>query len=189
MTNNPIFFASDPVIKESYLNWLCAIGGSEHNTFNGRYNILFKTLHEIPFTIILERDNNRLSDAFRLREMFKDSTCYAVYDCIDNMPVSFLEILISLALHMEFNMSSSEDINETCKWTWVLLTNLNLEWFDDTRWDDSSEIEVHYICQRVMDRTYESNGEGGIFPLKACKDDQRTVELWYQLNYFLNENF
>lgn len=189
MTNNPLFFASDSIIKESYLSWLCSIAGAENNAFGNRYYILFKTLHEIPFTVIIDRDNNRLNDALKLREMFKDNTCYAIYDCIDALPVSFLELLISLALRMEFIISSSEDIDETCKWVWILLENLNLEWFDDITWDDNSEVEVHYICQRVMDRTYEFDGKGGIFPLKACKDDLRGVELWYQMNYFLNENF
>lgn len=189
MTNKPVFFASDSVIQESYLNWLCTIGGADDNAFGNGYHILFKVLHEIPFKVILERDNNRLSDALRLREMFKDVSCYALYDCIDNMPVSFLELLISLALRMEFIISSSEDIDETAQWVWVLLSNLNLIWYDDTTWDDNKELEVYYICQSVMSRAYNSTGQGGFFPLKDSKDDQRNVELWYQLNYFLNEKF
>ena len=126
MTNKPLFFASDSVIKESYLTWLCAVGGSDNNELCNSYNILFKTLHEIPYKIILPRDNNRISDALKLREEFKEDTCYAVYDCIDDAPVSFLELLISLAIRIEFLMSSSEDLNETNKWVWVLLNNLNL---------------------------------------------------------------
>lgn len=189
MTSKPLFFASDPVILESYLNWLRTIGGADNNEFHNSYNILFKVMHEIPFNVIIERDNNRLSDAKKLRDDFKDDTCYAIYDCIDEMPVTFLEVVISLALRMEFIISSSEDIDETSKWVWVLLNNLNLIWYDDTTWDDNKEMEVYYICQRVINREYESNGQGGFFPLEDSKDDQRNVELWYQLNYFLNEKF
>lgn len=189
MTSNPVFFASDAIIKDSYLSWLQTIGGADNNSFGNGYNILFKTLHEIPFKVVLERDKNRISDAFKLRDMFKDVTCYAMYDCIEDMPVTFLELIISMALRMEFIISSSEDIDETGKWVWVLLNNLNLEWFDDITWTDDSEIEVHYICEVVMDRTYDINGYGGLFPLKASTDDQRKIELWYQMNHFLNENF
>lgn len=187
--NSPLFFASDSVIRQSYLNWLQTIGGADNNAFGNGYCCLFATLHQIPFNIIIERDNNRLSDAINLRESFKDDTNYALYDCIDNMPVSFLEILISLALRMEFIISASEDINETAKWVWVLLNNLNLIWFDDLTWDDNKEMEVIFIAQRVINRTYEPNGQGSMFPLKDSKDDMRNVELWYQMNAYLNENF
>lgn len=189
MINNPLFFASDSVVKESYLGWLESIGGAYNADFDKHYNCLFSALHQIPFSVVIDRDNNRLCDAKNLREAFKEDTRYAVYDAIDDMPISFLEILISLALRMEFIISASEDINETPKWVWLLLFNLQLEIFDDSIWDDNVELEVIFIAQRVMDRTYDFYGNGGFFPLKDSKDDQRNVELWYQLNAYLNEKF
>ena len=189
MIDNPMFFASDSVVRESYLGWLETIGGAYNVDLDKHYNCLFSALHQIPFNVIIDRDNNRLCDAKNLREAFKEDTRYAIYDAIDEMPISFLEILISLALRMEFIISASEDIDETPKWVWLLLINLNLDVFDDSTWDDNSEMEVIFIAQRVMDRLYDVDGYGGFFPLKDSREDQREVELWYQLNAYLNENF
>ena len=41
----------------------------------------------------------------------------------------------------------------------------------------------------IIWRTYDSNGYGGLFPLRNPREDQRKVELWYQLNAYLLEQF
>jgi hypothetical protein len=39
----------------------------------------------------------------------------------------------------------------------------------------------------VIHRYYQPNGHGGFFPLENPQDDQRHVELWYQLNEYVME--
>ena len=39
-----------------------------------------------------------------------------------------------------------------------------------------------------INRQYEANGEGGLFPLKGVCEDQREVEIWYQMNAYLYEH-
>ena len=46
---------------------------------------------------------------------------------------------------------------------------------------------VEEILNRVVWRTNESDGTGGLFPLSRPYLDQRDVEIWSQLNAFLLE--
>ncbi len=63
--------------------------------------------------------------------------------------------------------------------------------------------QVDMILDRMVERTYKRNGEGGLFPLrgpKCCGDvlieegvyplrDQRGVEIWYQMCDWMLENY
>jgi hypothetical protein len=44
---------------------------------------------------------------------------------------------------------------------------------------------VDEILERVIGRTYRPDGRGGFFPLRYAEKDQREVELWYQLNAYV----
>jgi hypothetical protein len=63
--------------------------------------------------------------------------------------------------------------------------NLELNPYNDR--DGVDEAHVTETLDRVIYRNYESNGHGGFFPLEDPDEDQRRVELWYQLNAYLNE--
>jgi hypothetical protein len=43
------------------------------------------------------------------------------------------------------------------------------------------------IFERLIWRNYAPNGEGGFFPLENPREDQTQVELWYQMNSYVNE--
>ena len=45
------------------------------------------------------------------------------------------------------------------------------------------------ILNKIIDRGYSRRGVGGLFPLKYSKNDQRKVELWYQMHSYLIENY
>ena len=50
--------------------------------------------------------------------------------------------------------------------------------------------EAEYIIDRVLIRKYGPCGEGGFFYIKNnCNVDLREVELWYQLNWYLDSYF
>jgi hypothetical protein len=60
----------------------------------------------------------------------------------------------------------------------------------DANWEsigsDRASDLVMFTCQRVINRTYGPDGSGGLFPLhKPHILDQRRVELWYQMQYYL----
>ena len=39
----------------------------------------------------------------------------------------------------------------------------------------------------LLNREYEPDGKGGLFTIKDCDRDLRTVEIWYQLCWYLDE--
>lgn len=187
-----LIFASDDYIRSAYLSYMERLGGAWAIDVDREvtYNILFTKLHTIKFEIQLERDANRIADVDILRHQFEDESNFALYDCIYSEPPSFLEVCLVLAIRMNRMMAESEDKDETSKWLWIMFNNCGFERFTDDSWNfNNSEQEVNEIAYRVMNRTYEPNGEGNIFVLNSDIPDQRTVEIWYQMQSFLNENF
>lgn len=134
---------------------------------------------------IVPHDENRCADAVDLRYEF-----LAEYedepgdpDWIRS-PCSFLELLIVLSRQLGFEMDDDPKI-----WFWHLLNELDIGQFNDSEYDGRAEEVVEDVTSRVVWRTYEPDGHGGLFPLQHPSDDQRKIELWYQLNAYLIELF
>ena len=51
--------------------------------------------------------------------------------------------------------------------------------FDRDRVDD--------ILARFLERDYARNGEGGLFTVNLCRQDMRSIEIWYQMACYLKE--
>ena len=45
---------------------------------------------------------------------------------------------------------------------------------------------VDTVISRFLNRDYEPNGRGGLFTVRNRKEDLREVEIWYQLQWFLD---
>ena len=54
---------------------------------------------------------------------------------------------------------------------------------DDNNFD---ERYTQNVIDIFMSRNYSPDGEGGLFTIKGCDRDLRTVEIWYQLCWYLN---
>jgi hypothetical protein len=77
----------------------------------------------------------------------------------------------------------SMDISD---WFWQLLRNLGLDQFDDRHFDNRG---VSYILNMWMDRKYDSNGNGSLFPLTRYSGDCRNLDTWSQMNAWIAENY
>jgi hypothetical protein len=98
-----------------------------------------------------------------------------------------LELLIILSRAAAFEMDDSASA-----WFWHFIQVLDLEHFNDREYDnhpDHVQDAVARTLERVIWRTYKPDGRGGLFPLRNPNEDQRDVELWYQLNAYLLEQF
>jgi hypothetical protein len=47
--------------------------------------------------------------------------------------------------------------------------------------------QVEEILHTLIWRTYDPDGTGGFFPLTRPQFDQRTIEIWYQMNAYSME--
>jgi len=65
------------------------------------------------------------------------------------------------------------------------MENLDLKKYNDDRPIPVKKVDD--ILDRVIHRKYKANGEGGFFPLKETNNDQRDVELWYQMSEYVLE--
>jgi hypothetical protein len=87
-------------------------------------------------------------------------------------------------------MANQIDDLRMVDWFWMMLGNAELDGFtDEAFYALRGHILVDKILNRILDRTYKRDGIGGLFPLKHPKKDQRRVELWYQMNAYLVENY
>ena len=167
----------------TYLDWL----KNQIEYFDGpSHNILLEHLYTLSFTPRINRDINRESDGIRLRdEYFVDGVDE---ESIIDTPCSFLEFLIGLARRMNYIYSRiDEDRTRDC--FWMMIDNLELTCFDD-RYLSRAPGRIRAITEAVnivVDRTYEEDGSGGLFPLKHPRENQRNVEIWYQMQQYLNE--
>jgi hypothetical protein len=133
-------------------------------------------------------DGNRAEDGIDLRYRFGYEQGYdsqTISTFLDNRPCSVLEMLIALAIRCEEHIMDDPDIgNRTGQWFWNMIINLGLGFMDDTKFDENY---VKDVISRFLYRKYKRNGEGGLFTVEHCKNDLRTVEIWYQMCWYLDE--
>lgn len=145
------------------------------------YNKLFRKLFTTEFVWIVPNDDNRVEDGRDLRyEFLREKEIDDIDPEWMGLGCSMLELLIGLSRRLSFEMDG-----EPSGWFWTLLENVGLNEFNDKVY--ISDEPVDEILNRVIFRTYGSDGHGGLFPLCHTDDDQRNVELWYQLSAWVME--
>jgi hypothetical protein len=145
-------------------------------------------LHGINYIPIMKIDENRGNDGLQLRVDFMN--IHGAYGSSTNRgPCTMLEFLVALASKMNFLVGEEDDPRRTEWYFWRLIRNLGLRKLTDENWDlRHGEFFVEDAVDRVLNRHYESDGSGGLFPLNCPFQDQRQVEIWNQMHAWLCEN-
>jgi hypothetical protein len=168
-------------LDELYFPWLYnQVADLDAKSPSETYWRLLKQLYDKEFLYLIDNDVNRAEDGKDLRREFvRDQGITNVDESWMRLGCSMLELLIGLSRRLSF-----EDEGEPRGWFWHLMENLDLEKFNDD-WRLPEAEEVNIILDKVIWRTYSPKGHGGLFPLKRAPEDQREVELWYQLSTYL----
>lgn len=174
-------------LEEQYFRWLYSqVGLVKNRNLRTSYFELLRLLHTKEFTWGHPRDENRAQDGKDLRLHFLEETDANAAPGWLEEPCDMLELLITLARKLEF-----QDLEGgSCKdWFWHLLQNIGVNEYNDAVWGPGCEEYIHDVLDRVIQREYSPRGEGGLFPLDSplVQDDQREIELWYQLSAYLLE--
>lgn len=170
-------------IKQNYWIWLRGlVGANDPESKRSQYFMLLFKLHEMDFYWTIPLDENRAKDGVDLRDAYFEATGKDVRDILG--PCTLLEMMVALARRYDgqvgdINSSNVPDI------FWGMLKRLKLDKMDDEHFD---EIKVADILMNFMDREYDFDGKGGLFPLKKPNADQRKVEIWYQMQAYRIEN-
>lgn len=175
-------------INQWYFNWLCELVHIDNG--DSSYYILAKNLFSKQFVSYVDHDENRAYDGMELREECLEELGYPKYTRVEG-PCNVLEMLVGLARRMDFETSDPYDAvtDRTTYWFWEMIDNLGLMAFDDESYVEmEGQIFVDSIVDTFIERRYEPDGSGGLFPLKHSEDDQRKVEIWYQMCQYLAEN-
>lgn len=172
------------ILDDAYFEWLYSrICSVKVKNPSRTYWKLFKILFTKEFVWIIPNDDNRVEDGKDLRYEWLECSEMDWQD-VDrdwlHMGCSFLELLIALSRRLAFETSA-----DPVEWFWEMLENLDLRQYNDRV--DIPRERVEDTLDRVIWRTYNFNGRGGLFPLRRPRADQRDVELWYQLNAYIIE--
>ena len=169
-------------LDELYLSWLydCVADSTIANPSRTYWNLL-QHLFTKEYVWLIPNDDNRVEDGRDLRNEFIEDLGL---DDVDpdwmHLGCSILEMMIALSRRLSFLAEG-----EPRDWFWHLIKNLDLNIHDQLTFPRN---RVEEVLDRQIWRTYRRNGAGGLFPLKYARRDQRDVEIWTQLNAYLQEN-
>lgn len=166
-------------LEESYFVWLC-------KPLDKKWDISFTTatlrqLHRTEFKPFIANDKNRAADGKELREeyLYRHPVKSSAWELDGWMALetSVLEVLIALA-----DRAAYQSGDTMADWLFAFLCNLGLD-------ESPASSKIRNTLQRFNERTYSRDGLGGLFPLRNPVEDQRRVELWYQMSAYIIENY
>lgn len=171
-------------LDQQHFDWLyrqvCPVRGRRSTK---SYRELFYILFTKEVIWLVPNDDNRLEDGKDLRTEFLHDEFITLAPSDQlwmDLGCSFLEFLIGIARRCAFETDTTQE-----EWFWELMENLGLGDLDDRKRINVEEVET--ILDRVIWRTYNPDGTGGLFPLERANEDQRKVEIWYQLSAYILE--
>ena len=170
--------------RYEYFTWLSKLVCE--NRFHGSmsYDKLLTYLHNTPFRYYLPLDENRAADGEDLRWRWASENGLRDVPASLNGPCSVLEMMIALVLRCdETFMDDPELPSRAGQWFWGMVVNLGLGSMSDDRYDQKL---VEEAVERLLNREYEPDGRGGLFRIRDCARDMRTMEIWHQLCWYLD---
>lgn len=167
-------------IEKAYLLYLTDL------VDNGKlknYSRLMQKLYDTDFFWLIERDANRAADGLILRSQWIGDNY--ISDWPEDKDCSVLEMMVALAVRCEEDIMADEDVGDrTHVWFWEMLNSMDVLGETDDNYDDAT-VEEHISI--MLNREYDEYGDGGLFYVENPMQDMRDVEIWYQLNWYLNE--
>lgn len=170
-------------INDEYFEWLCELIDVGRFSKFVSYRKLLMHLHNIEFTWIIPLDDNRADDGIQLRRryaLYREDM--SLFDYISG-PCSVFEMMVALAIRCEESIMDDAQMGDrTGQWFWGMIHNLGLTPMSDSTFDRDY---VDDAIARLLNREYEPDGRGGLFTVRHCDYDMRTVEIWCQLSWYL----
>lgn len=173
-------------LRDGYFEWLV------HKVcYPGHINFrkLLKKLHMEAFQWPdeLPMDKNRADDGRDLRHEYIYSMEVEEPDLyLDSLngECSILEMMVALSIRCEENLMCDPDLgNRTSIWFWKMINSLGLSEMNDEVYND---MDAGVRIGNFNHRLYCKNGAGGLFYIPNFNGDMTKIEIWYQLQTWLN---
>ncbi len=156
----------------------------------GDYSHLLSYLLNTEYRWLIANDKNRAMDGMAYRDEYANGDAQTLAYLNDNLPnpCSVLEMLVALAVRCEFDIMHDpyEDADRSHFWFWTMIDNLGLSQFDDRHFNQD---EASYILWNWLDHNFDPDGTGSPFPLQYPIEDSRGLEIWSQMNRWLDEHY
>lgn len=175
-------------IQNEYFEWLSDLVCADQCSDIATNHKLLAHLHDREFIYIIANDQNRAEEGEYLRYRFAMDAGYGdvadwILDILDSS-CSVLEMMVALALRCEENIMDDPTVgNRTGYWFWSMIVNLGLGGMSDARYDRRI-VDDAVDC--LLNREYAPDGKGGLFRIRHCEYDLRSVEIWHQLCWYLD---
>lgn len=153
-----------------YFTWLCNLVEADDNDIE-----LLSILDNYIYRWYLILDENRAKGGLSLRERCSRETGVFVND-LRTSECTFLEMLIALSELMSDQIDECE--MSVCFW-WII---------DNLKLRNAYASSAHTIIQNFLSNNY-NNRNGGLFPLRNYNGDIRGLDLYSQMNAWLEEQF
>ena len=177
-------------LNRLYFDWMYHLvsGRRPRGSKVPTYHKLLEYLYETDFDYILPMDGNRFEDGIDLRYRFgreNDYDQYMISVYLDDRPCSVLEMMVALAVRCEDHIMEDPDVGDRVgQWFWEMVVSLGLGSMNDQNYDPDYTQDV---IDHFLNRDYEPNGRGGLFTIEDPAEDQRKIDIWYQMCAHLNE--
>lgn len=175
-------------LSDKYFEWLYKLVYDKSRFRDLSYRKLLFALHTTEFTYSIELDSNRWEDGMDLRYKFGYECSYndsVITRYLADSSCSVLEMMVALAIRCEENIMQDSEIGDrTCHWFWIMVNNLGVGMMSDAKFDKDY---VALVLNNFLNRDYGYHGEGGIFTVLNPRRDMRSVEIWYQMCWYLEE--
>lgn len=183
--------------KKMYYQWLCQTMHVD-NWRGKQYYELATLLHNTTFYATIPLDENRVKDGIRLRStwvdlMYNEADALGIapvenLDEIMEYPCSVLEALVAMSLRLESDIMQDDDIGPRGHvWFWMMIQNLGLDRCDDEHLFLVEDVDN--VISHVLERQYNPDGSGGLFPLMQPSANQMFVDMWGQAQAWLREQY
>jgi len=170
------------LIIEEYRQWLREL--VDHPAFS-TFGVFFDVAWETRFVATIPNDDNRAADGLALRQLFEEESSVTLPwlgEC------RILEFLVALSKRLSIAVYAAGEPDTTASWFWRIVLNL----YERTPFRYKTYAEEFHAITKMLDRfnnrKYMADGRGGLFPLIYPSQDQREVEIWYQMQAYLREN-
>ena len=176
---------SKDMIENEYFDWMYDLVCKGRFGNGISYRKLITFLHNVEFTYPIRRDRSRADDGINLRYRFPYERIGIddIERYIDG-PCSILEMMLALAIRCEETIMDNPAYGDrTGQWFWNMISSLGLSSMEDSIFDVN---KARKIIARFLNRDYESNGKGGLFTIRNCKENLRDIEIWVQMLWYLD---
>lgn len=175
-------------IEREYFRWLCSLVCTSHLQI--RYSYILAHLHRREFIWTIPNDRNRAIDGLELRKRYgtESDLDFISLGLYLNEPCSVLEMMVALACRCEDSIMHNPEIGDrTGQWFWTMIFNMGLKSMTD---DHYSLNDADKAIDILLKHRYTATGEnGGLFVINNPRMDMRRTEIWYQMCWWISENY